>query len=157
MFPPCVPYLPSTYQAHLLNCLFVIKITISGLSSYYNTGSLRYLKVNTFPLSPLFNLCCHRGEDMVIKRRGRHLLAPLAAGADLKNIKSHRKLNIGSLSITPAGLSTDWEGEFENYKYLLCQFEAGTVKLKYLRQQLWPDDNAHITDKIIRRLPHCLT
>ena len=56
--------------AHLLNCLFVIKITI-----YSN--SLPYLKVNTFPLSPLLNLGCHGGEDVVIKRGGRHLLARL--------------------------------------------------------------------------------
>ena len=119
MFPvfPVFPVFPGFPIAHLLNCLFVIKITISSLSSlssYYNSASLRYLKVNTFPLSPLFNLGCHRGEDMVIKRRGRHLLVGLAGrAADLKNIKSHRKLNIGSLSITPAP-QTDWEGEFEN-------------------------------------------
>ena len=36
-----------------------------------------YLKVDTFPLSPLLNLSRHRGEDVVIKRRGRHLLARL--------------------------------------------------------------------------------
>ena len=73
-----LPVFPVFPVEHLLNCLFVIKITISGLSSHYYSPSLRYLKVNTFPLSPLFNLGCHRGEDMVIKRRGRHLLVRLA-------------------------------------------------------------------------------
>ena len=70
-----LPVFPVFPVEHLLNCLFVIKITISSiLAALPNTGSVRYLKVDTFPLSPLFNLGCHRSEDVVVKRRGGHLL-----------------------------------------------------------------------------------
>ena len=42
-----------------------------------NSGRFPYLKVDTFPLSPLFYLGCDGGENVVVERGGRHLVAGL--------------------------------------------------------------------------------